>query len=192
MNTTTKTVTNRFAAPAAAFVAATAFAASVASAVPSGATSPASIFIAEDALVTITFDSSSAGWSGNLHRIEAGSQESLSDGLGVALLNNHSSSRGDSVDLGFVAGGTDLMFAYDVVTGQRNTFRMDDESGDGMFATAQPAANTWTLYVEDWINGDYDYNDAVFTVTASPVPAPAALATAGLCLVGAGSRRRRA
>lgn len=172
-----------------ACVFAVAAAGAAASAMPAGAQSPGSIFIAEDALVTLTFESSSAGWSGNLHHIQVAGDSSRA-GMGPALLNNHSASRGDTVSLGLVPGSTNLMFAYDVVTGRRNTFRMDDATSD-MFAVRQDDANTWTLFVEDWVNGDDDYNDAVFTVEASPVPAPAALATAGLALAGTGARRRR-
>lgn len=173
----------------AAFAAVVAAAAGVASALPANATSPASIFIAEDSFVTIEFVSYSAGWTGTLYSTSHAGPETSA--LGMPLFTNKTATPGERRDLGFVPGGTSLMFAYDVTTGRKNTFRMDAHATANMFATAQTSATSWTLFVEDWVGGDEDYNDAVFNVIAEPVPAPAALATAGLCLLGSGLRRRR-
>ncbi len=138
----------------------------------------------------VTFHSSDAGWTGDVYWM-GGDQER--EGLGQWLFNNHASSPGDSISLGVFENQTPLYFAYDITSGELNTYRMTDEVEIMQFAYEDIAANHFRMRIEDikLPGGDHDYNDAMFDVQFYSTPAPGAVTLGGLGLL-LGFRRRRA
>lgn len=92
----------------------------------------------------------------------------------------------------------------DLTTGKMFTSRPADNAGVGAMAAnrydqlvtyhvdgKEGVLNEWVLFWEDRVGGeqaDYDYNDAVMTVSIVPAPGPVALAAVGLAML---KRRRR-
>jgi uncharacterized protein (TIGR03382 family) len=148
------------------------------------------LFVPAGHEAVVTFHSSDAGWTGDVYWM-GGDQER--EGLGQWLFNNHSSSPGDSISLGVFENQTPLYFAYDITSGELNTFRMTDEVDIMQFAYEDIAANHFRMRIEDikLPGGDHDYNDAMFDVQfySTPAPGAATLGAMGLLL---GFRRRRA
>lgn len=135
--------------------------------------------------IIVVFDSLSAGDSSNL----------VSLNTGATLFNNQSAPIGTTVSVGaFLAGET-------------IGFRLDNLSKSVSFVTGLAAGNydnilhailtpnadgSITVSFEDLPNGgDFDYNDLVFTVYETPIPAAAALLLTGLAGFGAASRKRK-
>jgi uncharacterized protein (TIGR03382 family) len=165
----------------------------------------------EASRVEVEFVSSSAGAGGNLyflgHDLGGGLLPAVSSDvhdLGRFLFNNHSSDRGERVDLGVLPGGATLHFAYLIVRGVRvaptgSLFRTDVADDEMYFASEvmpdRDGAGVTRFSIEDIRDprtSDWDYNDAVFSiaVTPTPVPTPGAAAVGALAL-GLMARRRR-
>ena len=148
------------------------------------------LFARNASSVTIELIERRAGWNGELSVINVDA-ESVEDQTSF-LLSNRGHDRNRIVDVGTFDAGEAILFQYEVVSGQRNIFRMDDEAGLRQFRHEWLDADTARLYVEDikLPGGNKDYNDAVYELNFSAVPTPGALgvAAAGLALV---ARRRR-
>jgi hypothetical protein len=79
-----------------------------------------------------------------------------------------------------------------LVTSSPNDQMLNNAPVDQMVAyhvtgLGQPA-NTWVIFFEDRIGGDYDFNDAVFQLTVVPAPGAGAVLACGAMLM---LRRRR-
>ena len=123
---------------------------------------------------------------------------------GVTGFNNHTATRGQKIDLGSVTKGEIITFYIDNVTTGLTYSSNTAQNADGTshiystsFAGAKPIPAGTFIAFEDLATkvSDHDYNDIAFSVTniaAVPEPANLALMLAGLGLVGAAARRRRA
>lgn len=164
-----------------------------------------------DGVATISFLSSSAGATGKLYYLGAESDGAVtytasndSNNLGKYLFNNHTSVVGSSSELGSFSGGTKLHFAYLITSGvsaaPTGTLSRSDLSGDLLYfglssMTVDNGVHTFTMGIEDVKNltySDFDYNDAMFTLTIEPasVPSPGSIALA-CCAAGFVVTRRR-
>lgn len=141
--------------------------------------------------VTIHFMSATSEFRGILW-LAASSSRELINPVDVPLFYNHDNTLNFEYELGEFAPGERLDFIYEVLTGAPNSFRTDTESGIKQFGWDWSAPNMIMVGVDDVSlpDGDGDYDDMVFEIRMTPVPAPAA--TAGLALLGIlGFRRRR-
>jgi hypothetical protein len=138
--------------------------------------------------VTLQFVGSDAAWTGELYWINPGGS------LVGPIFNNHVSLAGDTYTIpGLFDAGDELLFAYDVLTGQPNLFRMDDNVGLTQFASESVSAGFHHMFIEDieLPGGDKDYNDNMFDVYTRVVPTPGSVALLGLAGATAGFRRRQ-
>lgn len=163
-----------------------------------------------DSNVSVSFVSQSAGWTGSLYLSGYEREGTVFDitstddnDAGMYLFDNHGTEGGFTVNVGAFLAGDTLHFDYIVWKGNKanNNIRYVIESDAAselvQFGAGAPTeaggAIVTRLGVEDIIGSgsDWDYNDLVFDVTATAVPAPGAT---GLALIGTGLliRRRRA
>ena len=152
--------------------------------------------------VDVQFIDSSAGWSGDFYFLGSGSSDAVEDyadnsndrELGQWLLNNHSSTAGDTATLnGTFSAGEVLHFAYDVWKNgnHQDLFRTDVEDDLAYF---QWDSESFDLGIED-IRGDgsdWDFNDMEVKFTFREVPTPATAAIMLLAGIAGRSGRRRA
>lgn len=136
---------------------------------------------------TLVFVGSDAAWTGELYWIDG-------DGALVGpIFNNHLSNPGDTYTIpNLFNAGDDILFAYDVLDGDPNLFRMDG-AGINQFASEFVSSNAYHMFIEDikLPGGDKDYNDNMFDVYTRAVPTPGSLALLGLAGLAAKPRRRR-
>jgi MYXO-CTERM domain-containing protein len=135
---------------------------------------------------TLVFVGSDAAWTGELYWIDDGGN------LVGPIFNNHASLPGDTYTIPHLFdAGDDILFAYDVLTGEPNLFRMDG-SGAGQFASEHVSAGFDRMFIEDIMlpGGDKVYNDNMFDVYTRAVPTPGSFALLGLAGLAAARRRR--
>ena len=121
---------------------------------------------------------------------------------GAEVFPNHSTSVGDTLDLGFFAAGTPLDIVLHVVT-TGDFFHTGAAAGnpDGLvhanvvYDFGEPG-RTFVGFEDIFGGGDLDYDDHMFSFTnikpAIPEPGTYALMLAGLGVVGFIGRRRKA
>ena len=124
----------------------------------------------------------------------------------TGVLNNHTSSMGDFINLGFVHAGDVLTFQLNVLTTGKTWYSDESLNSDGanhVYSTAFSGdplnnipAGTYVGFEDLYRGGDLDYNDEAFVFTnmsVSPVPEPEtyAMLLAGLVLVGFRLHRRK-
>lgn len=164
-----------------------------------------------DGVATMSFQSSNAGATGKLYYLGEESDGAVtytasndSNNLGKFLFNNKQASPGASNELGLFTGGTKLHFAYLITSGvsvaPTGTLSRSDQSGDLLYfdlsaATINNGVHSFTLSIEDVKNpnySDFDYNDAIFTLSVTPqtVPSPGSIALACLATGFVIARRR--
>lgn len=131
-----------------------------------------------NSLVTVTFVSSSAGWTGNLHWLDGDAAFTP----GPVIFNNHAASPGDTFAVGTFGSAGPLMFSYDVVSGTQNLFEMTDAAEINQFSYEATGPGMYRMGIEDirLPGGDRDYNDIVFDVNVTPVPTGGPIALSGL------------
>ena len=136
-----------------------------------------------DARVSVGFVSQSAGWIGELSWI--GTLDSPESP--TFIMNNRASPDDPAIPIAEVQQGDILFFQYEIVTGTLNTYRQDDFDGALQFKHQWISNDTAQLHIEDieLPGGDQDFNDAVYAVTFTPIPAPGstALFCTGLALL---------
>ena len=149
------------------------------------------IIAREDSLVTIALIERRAGWNGELSLINVDVEVGEPDT--TFLMTNQSPDRARIGYVGQFDAGESLFFQYEVVSGTKNVFRMDDEVGLDQFLHEWIDPKTARLYVEDikLPRGDADYNDAVYELSFFTIPTPGAAGIAAAGLVMMGGRRRR-
>jgi hypothetical protein len=150
-----------------------------------------SLVLTETSIITIEFVSRSAGWVGEL---------SLLSPEPTTLLRNDANP-GDSISLGVVEAGEELIFGYEIIQGGNHFWRADRPHANDHFRftpiLSGDFAGSTLLQIEDLPRGrsDMDFNDAVFRLsfepTSSPVPEPGAIAALGFAGVVVSRRRRR-
>jgi len=166
------------------------------------------VTLERDSSVSVSFLSQSAGATGALYFSGYESEGSMAwavssdtNELGTFLFSNHGTERGASIDLGEFGAGSTLHFSYLVTKGRGGAktgdlFESFDSGGVGYFASGSPrvfdGGVSYVMGVEDIMNpkrSDFDFNDAMFEVSAASVPTPGsvALGAAGLVFV---ARRR--
>lgn len=161
------------------------------------------VVTSDNTQVSIEFMGSSAGHTGQLYFLGSGASPLLIDspaldsdsaGLGQFLFNNHTSIVGATMTLdGLFSAGDILHFAYDVIAPSpvaNRLYRSDSMGDQGHFGFDLV---TGDLRVEDLplASSDLDYNDAMFQLTFTPIPAPGALALAAVAGVSRRGRSRR-
>lgn len=137
--------------------------------VPGGAYHASAVFIG-----------SSAGFNGVVSLIESGEG---GPAPGEIIFDNHLSPPGLEVDLGAFNAGQHLQFAYEVMSGNPDLFRMDRPEDRNQFAFTILDPGVFRVGIEDirLPGGDQDYNDIIFDVYVTTIPAPA-VATALACI----------
>jgi len=147
-----------------------------------------------DAVATVEWIGSSAGYTGNLNWIDASVAESGDLVLTpTTLWDNKSAVRGQTWRVPRVfAKGERVDFEYDIIRGGIDTFSMLNPDDAAQFRVDASDPLGVIVGVEDirLPRGDADYNDARFKVSfshAAPAPSGAAL----LALAGLGAARRR-
>lgn len=122
----------------------------------------AKIIVQTDGEVVATYRGNSASYSNDLYLYSPNSYSSL-------IFNNHASSIGSTVNLGFFSAGTELIFKL-YVNNTGNTFYTGDGSlnGDG-YAHARVdeayAVGESLVEFEDLYNGPFEFNDLSFSFT---------------------------
>jgi hypothetical protein len=143
----------------------------------------------DDAIVTVEWLEDNAGWPGTLSwvnpDIENGTTSmfySETVSMGDKFVLDRTYALGERVDFMYVAGWN-----------AQHTYRTDFEDDWGQFKVTQTDSSSVILSIEDipLYRSDYDFNDAVFRVSFSHVPAPGSLVFLGSGLLAAGIRRRR-
>ena len=123
----------------------------------------------------------------------------------AGVLNNHTSSMGDFVNLGSVHKGDVLTFRLNVVTTGDSLFSDKVLNADGVnhvYSTAFSGdaihgipAGTYVGFEDLRGGGDFDYDDETFVFTniaAIPEPETYAMLLIGLGVIGSAIRRRNA
>lgn len=123
----------------------------------------------------------------------------------AGVLNNHTSSMGDFVNLGSVHKGDVLTFRLNVVTTGESLFSDKALNADGVnhvYSTAFSGdaihgipAGTYVGFEDLRGGGDFDYDDETFVFTniaAIPEPETYAMLLIGLGVIGNAIRRRNA
>ncbi|MEM7754052.1 MAG: hypothetical protein AAF297_00275 [Planctomycetota bacterium] len=144
-----------------------------------------------DSLVTITLIERRAGWNGELSLIDVGAPFGEPDTS--FLMTNNKNQRGVVEYVGQFDAGESIFFQYEVVSGTKNVFRMDDKVGLDQFRHEWLDKDTARLYVEDikLPGGDADYNDGIYELSFLTIPTPGAVGVAAAGLLMMGARRRR-
>lgn len=123
----------------------------------------------------------------------------------AGVLNNHTSSMGDFVNLGSVHKGDVLTFRLNVITTGESLFSDKALNADGVnhvYSTAFSGdvihgipAGTYVGFEDLRGGGDFDYDDETFVFTniaAIPEPETYAMLLIGLGVIGSAIRRRNA
>ena len=164
-----------------------------------------------DGRASISFVSYDAGATGKLYYLGDESTGAVSyaasndsNNLGKYLFTNKTATYGESQELGLFTGGTKLHFAYKITAGGGNaptgTISRTDLSSDLLYfdlgsAQINNGVYSFAFNVEDIKNpsySDFDYNDAMFTLTIEPhsVPSPGSIALMCCAATFAAVRRR--
>ncbi|WP_258364461.1 DUF4114 domain-containing protein [Nitrosomonas sp. Nm84] len=122
----------------------------------------------------------------------------------AGVLNNHTSSIGDFVSLGFVHAGDVLTFQLNVITTGNTLYSDSTLNADGVnhvYSTSFSGdtahgipTGTYVGFEDIYGGGDFDYNDETFVFTnisAVPEPETYAMLLAGLGLIILTVRRSR-
>ncbi|MBN4060363.1 DUF4114 domain-containing protein [Planctomycetaceae bacterium AH-315-I19] len=155
------------------------------------------ITLTQESAVSVQFVSQSAGARGSLYFLGAESggvmtsaASSDANNLGMFLFENHGASPSDITQLGEFAAGTTLQFAYLITNGvfvapTGSLFRTDDPVstfnfavGDASFINGSSVTRVGIEDIQNPAYSDFDYNDIVFDVRMTAVPAPGSIALA--------------
>jgi len=156
---------------------------------------PAVLSPIDDAVVTVEWIGSSAGYTGNLNWIDATRAESGDVVLTRATLwDNKSAEAGQSWRIPrLFAQGERVDFEYDIIKGKIDSFSTPSPDDAGQFMADATDPFRVIVGIEDirLPGGDADFNDAVFAVSFAPaVPAPTGMAIVALGGLLAVRRRR--
>lgn len=134
----------------------------------------------------VTFKSRSAADSSNLVFL----------GTGETLFNNQSAPIGTTVNAGSVAAGSAVEFRLDNLSKSVSfvTGLAADNYDNVLHAllSANPDGSITVSFEDLPQGGDFDYNDLVFSVYETPIPAAGALLLTGLAGFGFAGRKRKA
>jgi len=170
----------------------------------------APVALTKDSNVSVRFVNSDAGATGSLYFLGWGQGESItysasshSNNLGQFLFSNKGTPTGTTIDLGVFDAGAALHFAYIINKGAGaaktgDVIRSDIHADLAYFAPSpmfnQQDENFVRIGLEDIRDpkkSDWDFNDVIFDVLASPIPGPGAFALAMMGMAIAAPRRRR-
>ncbi|WP_235839566.1 PEP-CTERM sorting domain-containing protein [Cognaticolwellia mytili] len=158
------------------------------------------VFASSTSDIIATYKGNSASYSNNLYLVDG-----VSPGIDLFIFNNHTSSIGDTLNLGSFTIGMELIFRLEVTNTGQNYFtgaasRNPDASIHARVqASGLPSPEFQTNEVlvsfEDLYNGPFIYNDLGFSFTntssghSNEVPEPTTLAILALGMIGLASRR---
>ncbi len=136
--------------------------------------------------ILVRFDFFSAAYSSDVVSVDYG---------GGVLFNNQTDPIGTTVNIGSFAAGEEVNFQINVLnTGLSYVTGLGSDNFDGVVHALLDLEPSGAIRVafEDLLNGgDLDYNDVVFTVYETPIPAAGLLLLSGLAGLGFAARGRK-
>ncbi len=135
--------------------------------------------------VTVRFDSVSAADSSSLFDVSFGNR---------FLFNNKADAIGSTIDIGTFAAGQSILFRLDNLSARASFFTgLASDNFDNVIHAAliQNTDGSVIVGFEDLVGGgDNDFNDLIFTVVETPLPAAGLLLLSGLAGLGFAGRKK--